>query len=232
MKQLQLAPVVLVLTLPFLLGLGLPSQAQEGLTSALLDGIVIPKRQVKLTPLVDGRLTALRVAEGTQVEEGERLAEIEDSLARASVDAARAQAERTADHVKATFARDMADRRLKRLVAAEEAVSELEIEQARAALVEAEATLVAAEEVKTQSEKNLLVELVRLENHYVRAPFDGEITRVQANVGATLTSATEHVPSSLMTAHNSATLTRTAMAAQKAMGVAWVRARKSSEKTM
>lgn len=177
----------LSVALAVLAGNGMAQNARQ--TSA--PGVATPEASVVLSVPIEGVLRKLEVREGTRVAKGQVLAQLDDTLARAAVDAARFAAKnRTAiDHARADL--DFAKQKLERLEKVGKSIPAMILEEARAKQMQADAALQSAIAAQHQAELNLRVELARLERCTIRAPFAGVVTRVFANPGATLTTSRE-----------------------------------------
>lgn len=155
-----------------------------------LPGIVIPGRRVSLGTPVSGVLMQIAVEEGEQVREGQLLAVMDNRIPRAELRVAEAIARRAAQVTKAERELQLAENLLARLlsVADRRAVSELEVDQARADRDKAQALLDQAREQQAEAAANLDLARTRLEAHNIRAPFSGRILDVRAEVGQTVRS--------------------------------------------
>jgi HlyD family secretion protein len=154
----------------------------------LPQGIVRPAQRATMSAPLQGMLVRILVHDGDEVKQDQILAMMDDRVVRASVTAARAEAECTAaiDHARHALA--LADSYLKRHAAlhAAQAGAEFELEQAQAERDQAAAMLASARESQVQATRNLQLEEARLESHNVRAPFDGCIVQIHATPGTTL----------------------------------------------
>jgi RND family efflux transporter MFP subunit len=154
-----------------------------------LPGIAIPSRQVTMSCPMEGMLMELHVQEGRRVEADQVLAVMDNRVAQAAVATARAAAERTAPielaQQELLFSKNLFER-LETLRTAN-AGSEFEVIEARTRVDKARAALLAAEEEQRLSAERLKLELTRLETHSLRAPFAGQILRVEVLPGTTLT---------------------------------------------
>ncbi len=151
-------------------------------------GIVRPVQRVTMSAPLLGRLVELRVKDGDPVIKDQILAVMDNRVATAAVHAARAAAARTAQIAHAQHALTLAESLFERQIKLREsqAGAEFELERARSQRDQAEATLASAQEMQLQAQRNLALEQARLESHFVRAPFDGKVIRVDATVGSTL----------------------------------------------
>jgi RND family efflux transporter MFP subunit len=151
-------------------------------------GVARPWRRVTLAAPRDGLLTSVRVVEGAPVTEGSVVAALDRRVAEASVRAAEAEAARIAEVLIAESELEDARSRARRIaqLARGLGTNEAEIEGARLRLEEARARLLAAHESSTRAAFSLEVERARLDDHLIRAPFDGVVTRVVAERGSVL----------------------------------------------
>ncbi len=152
-----------------------------------LPGIVEPARQVELSFPEERVVQQFRVKEGAQVQAGEILVVMDNREARQAVLGAEAAAERTAVIRRAELELNLADQLLQRLQRLDPgARSARELEEAQARRDQAAASLDLAREEKVQAERRLELERARLESLNVRAPFAGQIVRVDAVSGQTM----------------------------------------------
>ena len=154
----------------------------------MLPGIVRPSQQVDVSAPLEGVITELRVEEGDSVDVGAILAVSDHRIALADVQLAEVVSQRTAAIQRAQNERRLAKDLLERLLAVEDprAVSEIEVERARSSYELAEAALIAAREDAAEAAANLQVAKARLEAHNIRAPFDGQVLKIESTVGQML----------------------------------------------
>jgi len=151
---------------------------------APIHGVTEPIQYASVTAPIEATVTSVPVHEGDRVSEGDVLAVLDDRVARASVEAARVAAKRTASSQLADAQVRFAESYLKRLETADKgAVSEVEVSEARASLERAMASAEAAKEELQQAKANLELEEAKLDAHTIRAPFDGHVVRVHASPG-------------------------------------------------
>ncbi len=138
---------------------------------------------------LEGMLMLVDVREGQHVHEGDVLAVIDNRVAQAAVDVARVAADRTADLQRAREEVKFSENLLERLLALKSANggSDFELLEARTRVEQARATVAAEEEKQRQATGQLELEMARLEAHNIRAPFAGQIVRIHAYPGTTLT---------------------------------------------
>jgi RND family efflux transporter MFP subunit len=140
---------------------------------------------------LDGVLREILVREGQTVEKDQILAQMDNRVAEAEVRLAQAICARSGAMARAEYELKLADNVLNRLLSVEDrqAVSELEVDQARSRRDEANAALAQAHEQALEARIQLDLALARLETHNVRAPFAGRILRIDARTGETVTEA-------------------------------------------
>lgn len=168
-----------------------PLAAQQ--TNAFgLPGVAQPSQQVTLSVPVEGVLHEVMVREGSHVEAGQVLAKLDDRIARAAVLAARVASEHSAELEHAQHELRLAQIKVDRLqsVIDSGAVRTLDLEEAKTRLAQASASVASAQNAALQARRNLQLEEARLERLTIRAPFTGIVTRIDAHVGSTLTTAT------------------------------------------
>ncbi|MEO1610993.1 MAG: efflux RND transporter periplasmic adaptor subunit [Pseudomonadota bacterium] len=151
-----------------------------------VSGLLEPVRSVELRPEVDAAITDLMVVEGDQVSAGAPLVRFDESVQRARVaaaaatpaDARIARAGVSVESAQSTFNRvDKAAQR--------GGAPKWEVAQARYRLLEAEADLRLAEDLKTADASRRALEEAILAQFSIAAPFDGLVTEIRATVGET-----------------------------------------------
>ncbi len=152
----------------------------------MLPGVVDAEQAVDLAVPAAGVIEQVLVHEVEQVEAGQLLARLDDRLARASLQAARAVADRTALIERAQSTVSLAEKYLSRVRDAYEkdAASGLELDEAEGRLHEAQAGLSQAREQQREAQAQVALEKVRLAGHELRAPFAGTVMRITAKPGS------------------------------------------------
>jgi len=176
--------LALALALPALL---LPRRPHaEG---ALLRGPVRPRFVAQIGPVIDGVVRDLMVREGDAVTAGQVLLGLVDDVQMARIGLARASSEADGELRQAQVQADEAAAVVTRTqsAAAARAATEWEVRQARARLDAARAAVEAQQDRRRIEQRRLGLEEALLDQHRVRAPFDGQVTRVDTTIGATLT---------------------------------------------
>lgn len=154
----------------------------------IVPGITRPARDVTKSAPLDEPLLELCVREGDRVTAGQLLARLDDRVAAAAVDAARAISQRRGDLDAARAEFDAATRALARLerLTLESGSTPSELDDSRARAEAAAAALLTAQERQREALATLRVEEARLETYRIRAPFDGVVTSLLAQPGAAL----------------------------------------------
>jgi len=155
-----------------------------------LPGIAQPSRHVALAAPVNGVLMRVTVREGDVVEQGQLLAVMDNRIAEAELRLAEAVSQRVANVARAERELQLADNLLARLLKVRDrhAVSELEVDQARADRDKARAVLDQTREQQIEAGIKLDLARTRLEAHNVRAPFAGRVLGIDADPGQTINS--------------------------------------------
>jgi RND family efflux transporter MFP subunit len=149
-------------------------------------GYVTARRQATVSAKITGKVAEVRLEEGMQVKEGDVLARLDDTEARAQLALAKAQlaaarsqlAEIRAQLIQAerdyTRQRGLADRRLISVQALDAALAQRDMLRARLASLE--------EQIKVAQE-SVVVAQVQLDNTVVHAPFSGVVVAKAAQPG-------------------------------------------------
>jgi RND family efflux transporter MFP subunit len=151
----------------------------------MLPGVVEAWQSVEIASPVAGVIAEVAVEESQEVQAGTVLLRLDDRLARASVAAAAAVAQRDALIRRAELNVSLAEKYLARVRDAHRrrAASELELDEAEGRFVEAQAGLAQSHEQRAEAAAQLLLEQVRLAHHELRAPFSGRVLRVTSQAG-------------------------------------------------
>jgi RND family efflux transporter MFP subunit len=157
-------------------------------SASVLDasGYVVARRQATVSSKVTGKVLDLNIEEGQQVREGEVLARLDDSNARASVDLAQAQlasARSALAQLEVQLAEAARQLRRARELGERKLVSQAEIDTAQANHDQIAAQLDSARRNVTVADKTLSVQQRLLDDTVVRAPFSGVITVKNAQQG-------------------------------------------------
>jgi HlyD family secretion protein len=175
-------------------------RAAAGTAVLTASGYVVARREAIVSSKIQGRLSELRVEEGSVVREGEMLARLESTDLLASVERAKAQVQQADAQVGSAQAQvrraeaDLAEAR-RQLGVAERlntekllAVDSYDAARSRVALAEAalgqaNADAQRATAARTQAAAELNVAEAQLQNTVIRAPFAGTVVRKMAEVG-------------------------------------------------
>lgn len=146
--------------------------AAPGSTVLTASGYVVARRKAVVSAKIQGRLSELRVEEGSQVRQGELLARLESNDYEAALQSARAQVSRAEADLgesqrQARLAQRLFDDKIGSLDALDAALSRVKI---------GEASLAQAQAAAAQSQ-------AFLENTIIRAPFSGVVVKKMAEVG-------------------------------------------------
>jgi RND family efflux transporter MFP subunit len=160
----------------------------QGSAGSVLDasGYVIARRQATVSSKVTGKVVELLIEEGLPVKQGQVLARLDDSNARAQLLLAQSQLDAAkAQLTEIRVQLSEAERQLKRNRELHEKklVSDAALENAQAGVESAQARLASAGENVTVNERNVALFRQQLEDTIVRAPFAGVITVKNAQVG-------------------------------------------------
>jgi HlyD family secretion protein len=175
-----------------------PSAAGTPVLSA--SGYIVARREAVVSSKIQGRLSDLRVEEGSVVKAGELLARLESADFVASVERARAQLQQAEASVGSSDASvrraeaDLAEAHRQLAVAERLAGEKLlpidSLDQARskvklseAGLGQARADLQRSDAQRQQSQADLQVSRAQLANTVIKAPFAGTVVRKMAEVG-------------------------------------------------
>jgi RND family efflux transporter MFP subunit len=159
------------------------TERAAGTRSGVLNGsgYVTARRRAVVSSKVTGKVVQVNVEEGTFVREGQVLARLDDSSAKAALALAEAQAEAARRGLKESEVRlEQARRNERRLdqLLDERVVGKAEVEQAKADADALEARIVAAREQIRVAERQIELQQNELSNTVIRAPFSGvAITR-------------------------------------------------------
>jgi HlyD family secretion protein len=175
-------------------------RAEAGTAVLTASGYVVARREAIVSSKIQGRLSELRVEEGSVVRTGDMLARLESNDLLASVERAKAQVQQSEAQVTSAQAQvrradaDLAEAR-RQLGVAERLsgekllpVDSLDAARSRVALMEAavgqaRADLERAAAARTQSTAELNVTQAQLQNTIIKAPFAGTVVRKMAEVG-------------------------------------------------
>jgi RND family efflux transporter MFP subunit len=153
--------------------------------SAALHGIAMPAQEAILTSPIRGSVWELTAQEGDLVRKGAPLLSIDNRIAKAELEIAKATVARKAMMKRAELEFQWSDSQYKRVleVHRRSASTDIEVEETRIRRDQAEAAYEAEVENQKQAIANLQLAERQLELHTVYAPFDGRIVRVFTKEG-------------------------------------------------
>lgn len=162
-------------------------------------GTLKPSRYVDVGAQVSGQITALPVAPGDQLEQGQLLVEIDPSVQQATVDAGRAslaafRAQLAEQQAQLVLARQQLTRQ--RQLERQQASRQEDIQIAQANLATAQARVAHVQAQMEQTQATLKADEARLGYTRIYAPMSGTVIGVQAREGQTL-NATYQTPTIL-----------------------------------
>ncbi len=152
-------------------------------------GTLQPQDYVDVGAQVSGQLKKLHVEVGSEVKEGDLLAEIDATVYAAKVDATRAQLQNQKAQLldrEAQLALAQINFRREKNLFAEDATTSESLETADAGLKSAQAQLKAVQAQIQQTESTLQVEAANLNYAKIYAPMDGTVVSITSRQGQTL----------------------------------------------
>jgi macrolide-specific efflux system membrane fusion protein len=152
-------------------------------------GTLQPREYVDIGAQVSGQLQKIHVKVGSQVQEGDLLAEIDSTVYLSRVDASRAQLRNQRAQLKerqAQLALAQIQFRRQTALMAEEATAEESLQTAEATLKSAEASLEALRAQIEQTESSLRGDEANLQYARVLSPMAGTVVSISARQGQTL----------------------------------------------
>jgi RND family efflux transporter MFP subunit len=147
-------------------------EASAGTPILTASGYVVARRKAVVSAKIQGRLSALRVEEGSVVREGETIARLESNDYEAAVARSRAAVQRA----EADLAENKRQLRLADDMAKQKVISDDQREAAASRVKIAEAAL-------AQAAADLSFAEAQLQNTVIRAPFGGVVVKKMAEVG-------------------------------------------------
>lgn len=147
-------------------------QPSAGTPILTASGYVVARRQAVVSAKIQGRLSDLRVEEGSNVKKGDVLARLESADYEATVQRARAAVQRA----EADLAEQQRQERLATELTQQNVLAEDQREAAVSRVRIGEATV-------AQAEADLAFAEAQLQNTVIRAPFDGVVVKKMAEVG-------------------------------------------------
>ena len=149
-------------------------------------GTVKAQHRAKLSPEFGGQVVELPFREGDQVEAGDVLLRLEDSLQRARLELAGKEVDAAdAERQRACYAAERAGRELERIrrLATQEIVSEDLLDEVESGKLAADAACQAAAATAARAGSAVTLARTELEKTVLRAPFAGVVAEVTTEVG-------------------------------------------------
>jgi RND family efflux transporter MFP subunit len=162
--------------------------SQEAVTNSVLDasGYVTARRQATVSAKITGKVTELLIEEGMRVKEGDVLARLDDTEARAQLALTKAQQTATRAQlaeIRAQLAQAERDLTRQQGLADRQLVSAQALEAALTQRNMLKARLASLEEQVRVAQESVVVAQVQLDNTVVRAPFNGVVIAKAAQPG-------------------------------------------------
>jgi len=164
------------------------TERATGTQAAVLNasGYVTARRRATISSKITGKVVEVNVEEGMAVREGQVLARLDDSNARAALALAEAQVEAarrniTENEVRLDDAKITLSRRMQ--LQQEHVAAQAEVDAAQADADSIAARIAAAREMVRVAERQVTVQLADLDNFVIRAPFGGVAVTKDAQPG-------------------------------------------------
>ena len=164
------------------------TERAPGTQAAVLNasGYVTARRRATVSSKITGRVVEVDVEEGMNVQEGQVLARLDDSTARAALALAEAQADAARRSLRENEVRleqaRVIERRLAQLFQ-ERVVTQAELDQAKADADALDARIGALKEQTRVAERQIDLQRTDLDNTVIRAPFSGVAVSKDAQPG-------------------------------------------------
>jgi RND family efflux transporter MFP subunit len=152
--------------------IGQAGQASAGSAVLTASGYVVARRKAVVSAKIQGRLSDLRVEEGSKVREGEVIARLESVDYEAQVQRSKAQVQRA----EADLSEARRQTRVAESLSREAVLSRDELEASQSRVKVAEANL-------SQAKADQEFATAQLQNTLIRAPFTGVVVKKMAEVG-------------------------------------------------
>ncbi len=149
------------------------------------EGVVRSEARVEIMSKVASPIRKIAVREGQAVRAGDLLIEMLNDVENSQLDAAAAEVERARSALAdADLKKRTADRELERNMSVEDLITERDLELSRDAAEQAATTHTMRERELTKAEAHLALARAVYEGTFIRAPFDGQVSRIYTAVGA------------------------------------------------
>lgn len=187
-----------------------PARKGDLVRTVSAPGAVESRTKVVISAQVSARIVALPKREGEAVKAGDLLVRLDDRDLRAALEAARADLkaeESRLEGVRANLANATAELGRRRELFDSKDISRAELDLAEAEFRRAQATVEAAMHGIDASRQRIIRAERDLDNTVITAPFDGTVTRVNAEVGELVLVGTLNNPASaIMEVHDLSTM--------------------------
>ena len=156
-------------------------------------GLALPKDNVTLRASIDSHIQKVHVREGQFVQAGDLLVELQSDEAIARKEIARLSAEESGPLLNAQAELKFADYNLQKQteLSNRNAVSKRELQEAWLRFESAGAQLKSALEANAANQARLKLAAAELENHFLRAPFSGQVVELHVGPGSVVTTSTD-----------------------------------------
>lgn len=164
-------------------------------------GQVEPKTKVEISAQVSARIIALPFREGQDVASGDVVVRLDGRDLAALLDSAKAMLrseEARLEGARAAYTNAQTELGRRRELFSSKDISRADLDQAEVEFRRAESSLRVAEHAIDIARANILRAEKDLENTIIRAPFDGVITKLNAEVGETVVVGTLNNPGSVI----------------------------------
>lgn len=149
-------------------------------------GYVIARREATVSSKITGKVVEVHIEEGVKVAEGQLLARLDDSNARASLQLAHAQRDTAGialDEARVRLREAELDWRRQQQLGTSGTTTQAELDRAEAAFEAARARLARLETEVTVADRTVAIWRQQLEDTVIRAPFAGVVTSKNAQPG-------------------------------------------------
>lgn len=156
-------------------------------------GLAMPKDNVMLRSNIDSHVKTVLVHEGQWVRKGDVLVELNCETALAKLQIARLAFAEEGARLNAMAELDFANSNFEKSSSLfmQKAVNAKELEEAELRLRSAAASLKMIDESHSANEAKLKLAQAELEDHVIRAPFDGQVAELKVGVGSAVTPNTD-----------------------------------------
>jgi RND family efflux transporter MFP subunit len=163
----------------------LPAARDAVALEVTAEGVVRSEAKVEIKTRLASPVSRIAVREGQTVRTSALMIELYNDVERSQLEAATAEVDRAKSaKADAELRKRTADRELERNRSVEDLITERDLELSRDAAEQAATTLDMREKDLTKSEAHLALAKAVYDGTFIRAPFDGRVTRIYTSVGA------------------------------------------------